>query len=107
MDSDLTVMRLQEKGGPIDNDNTYNIDGSEKDTLTVKTQFIDKVTWENDKLLVKKLKLPEKAYELHVYRWLEKGGKVLKMVRFVLIYFSCLYLTFSFEIFYRRQSIKT
>lgn len=81
MDADLKSFRLQEKAGPIDTDNTYTIDGPELPTITVKTRFLDKVSWTDDgKLRIRKLKSPEQNYELVIYRWLEIGGKSLVVV---------------------------
>lgn len=81
MDDECTVIRLQEKGGPIETDNEYVINGESKETLTIKNVFLDTVTWSKDgRLLIKKLRLPEKAYELIVYRSLENNGKTIKLV---------------------------
>ena len=40
MDKDLTVFRLMEKGGPVETDNTYQIDGPELATTTLKVSII-------------------------------------------------------------------
>ena len=78
MDFAQKTFRLQEKGGPVDSDTTYVIDGPEMTTLTMKTQFVDKVSWTDDgKIKIRKLKLPEQNYELVLVRSLEddkKGG---------------------------------
>lgn len=108
MDEDLTKIRLHEKGGPIENDNEYMIGGEGKETLMMKNAFYDTVEWSADgRLLLKKLRLPEKGYELWIYRSLENAGKTIKLVRcfcnnplisislFIYIYLS-----------YRKRSIK-
>lgn len=79
MDDALTVFRLQEKGGPIDNDNTYQLDGTALETVTSKVPFRDTVVWKGGRLVMTKVKLPEQNYQLEVSRWLEAGGKVMRM----------------------------
>jgi hypothetical protein len=82
MDSDLTAFRLQEKAGPIDSDNLYEINAKvEKNTLLGKKEFVDKVFWDdNGVLTIVKTHIPEKDYELTVKRYLEDNGKVIRLV---------------------------
>jgi hypothetical protein len=57
----------------------------------MKNIFLDKCEWKNGKLLIKKLKLPEKGYELWVFRSLASGGKQIILVSY--LFLSC----FSFS----------
>jgi hypothetical protein len=87
MDKALTAFRLQEKGGPLDTDNLYSIDGPELSTTTLKKNFLDKATWDGAKLKIRKLNMPEQNSELVIYRELEDGGKTLKLVVYMFIIF--------------------
>eukprot|EP00981_Chlorochromonas_danica_P003816 scaffold725_cov162-Ochromonas_danica.AAC.2 len=78
MSQDLSVFRLQEKGGPIDSDVTYLLDGTEIATATAKNTFLDQARWKGSRLVIRKLKTPEENYELIVSRWLINNGKTLK-----------------------------
>lgn len=78
MSEDCMVFRLQEKGGPIDTDFTYFADGPEIPTKIMKSNFLDKLTWEGGRLKLRKLRLPDKGSELILYRSLEDDGKTLK-----------------------------
>eukprot|EP01038_Epipyxis_sp_PR26KG_P007180 gene7180-9790_t len=80
MDQDLTAMRLQEKGGPLETNFIYNIDGPELVTQLPSGSFLDKVTWtNNNELLIRKLKLPEQSFEILTHRSLENNGKTIKI----------------------------
>ena len=46
----------------------------------LQTEFLDAVSWEEGRLKLRKLRLPEQNYELIIYRELEDGGKTLKVV---------------------------
>ena len=46
----------------------------------METWFLDTVIWEEGRLKQCRLKLPERNYELIIYRELEDGGKKLKVV---------------------------
>jgi hypothetical protein len=96
MDAERSMFRLQEKGGPVETDNLYPTDGSEQATVTLKAQFLDSARWDGARLLLRKVRLPERNYELVVHREFEKekekeggggggggGGakKTLKVVR--------------------------
>ena len=81
MSKDLMVFNLTEKGGPIDSNSDFVVGGPAVTTQLAKTQFEDTVTWEDGKLKVVKLKLPEKNYELVTYRWLEDNGNTIHCVR--------------------------
>eukprot|EP00595_Chromulina_sp_UTEXLB2642_P002565 CAMPEP_0196766826 /NCGR_PEP_ID=MMETSP1095-20130614/30908_1 /TAXON_ID=96789 ORGANISM="Chromulina nebulosa, Strain UTEXLB2642" /NCGR_SAMPLE_ID=MMETSP1095 /ASSEMBLY_ACC=CAM_ASM_000446 /LENGTH=430 /DNA_ID=CAMNT_0042131117 /DNA_START=1722 /DNA_END=3011 /DNA_ORIENTATION=- len=81
MNDSLSVFRLQEKGGPIDSDINYEINGDEIKSLLVKKEFLDKCYWDSDNALtLKKLHIPEKDYELVVKRYLEDSGKIIRLV---------------------------
>ncbi len=82
MSKDLMVFNLTEKGGPIDSNSDFVVGGPAVTTQLAKTQFEDTVTWEDGKLKVVKLKLPEKTYELVTYRWLEDNGNTIHCVSF-------------------------
>jgi hypothetical protein len=45
MNSDLTVMRLEEVGGPLNSDITYTLDVAPMDTKIMKRCFKDTATW--------------------------------------------------------------
>eukprot|EP01035_Chromulina_nebulosa_P019498 gene19498-25389_t len=81
MNDHLSVFRLQEKGGPIDSDINYEINGDEIKSLLVKKEFLDKCYWDSDNALtLKKVHIPERDYELVVKRYLEESGKVIRLV---------------------------
>lgn len=83
MDGDgLSAFRLQEKAGPIDSDNLYEINESVTKTTTLgKKEFIDQVFWDSSNVLtIKKVHVPERDYELVVKRYLEEKGNIIRLV---------------------------
>jgi hypothetical protein len=90
MDASLTLFRLQEKGGPIDTDVQYVVDGPEVPTVFLNKQFLDHVFWSTDEALtIRKLLMPEQDYEIIGRRWIEleeEKGKTRKVLRAEIIY---------------------
>jgi len=75
MDAALTRFRLQEKGGPIDTDYTYTVEGKEKYTVfQAGTDFLDTVSWDKNVLSMRKLYQPTAAYELITHRHLDDAN---------------------------------
>ena len=81
MSKDLMAFNLTEKGGPIDSNGDFIVDGPAVPTNLAKATFLDTTTWEDGKLKVVKLRTPEKSYELRTYRWLEDDGNTIHCVR--------------------------
>merc|ERR1719223_2000863 len=75
----LTAFRLQEKGGPLETDTTYTIGGPEIEATMMKNKYMDTVTWEANKLRVRRLKLPDKQEELIYERRLTPDGNAINM----------------------------
>lgn len=80
MSKDLMVFNLTEKGGPIDSNFNFTVNGPAVATTLAKSTFLDTVTWEDGKLKVVKLRTPDKSYELKTYRWLEDNGNTIHCV---------------------------
>ncbi len=80
MDAGCSMFRLQERGGPVDTDNLYVVDGPELPTATMKNSFLDKLERRGATLHMRKLIMPEQQFEIAMVRSLEQGGKVLKVV---------------------------
>ena len=92
MDENLTVFRLQEKSGVLDTDNEYLLSKTAAPIETVFSggkKFLDSVEWGevvvdgvtySPVIHIKKIQLPERNYELNVYRLLEDDGKTLKTI---------------------------
>ncbi len=79
MDDELTVFRLQEKGGPLVTDSAFVIGGDSCETELGPKKWLDTVTWEGaDCLHMVKVLLPDKDIEVVVRRRLENGGKCIR-----------------------------
>jgi hypothetical protein len=78
---DLNVFNLTEKGGPIDSNFSFTCGGPEVATTLAKSTFLDTCTWEDGKLCVRKVRTPDKSYEILTYRWLEDDGNTIHCVR--------------------------
>lgn len=79
---ELSVLRLQEKGGPIDTDTTYDIGG---ESVTIKAgprEFVDAVKWDDaaGTLVMTRLHVPDKDFEVVVTRYLEDNGSSIRLV---------------------------
>lgn len=81
MSDDLMVMQLHEKGGPIDTQYRYEIDGPAIQTETMKKEFRDQAKWEGHRIKIVKTRLPDEDYQVVTYRWLENDNRNLKMVK--------------------------
>ncbi len=72
MDEGGRYFRLMEKGGPVNTDFTYTIDGvTVDDTIISDTKFKDCCSWDKNILLVVKKVQPKEDYELVVHRHLD------------------------------------
>ncbi|CAE7408192.1 unnamed protein product, partial [Symbiodinium microadriaticum] len=85
MDDELTVFRLQEKGGPLVTDSTIVIGGDPVETELGPKKWLDTVSWEGPDciLLIKEL-LPDKNMEVQVRRRLINAGKGIRQDSFLL-----------------------
>lgn len=79
MDPDLTVIRVQEKGGPINNDALLVIGGAGVEVPVGPKTYLDTAVWDSpDVLRVTRLFLPDKDHELTMIRRLENNGQVIR-----------------------------
>jgi hypothetical protein len=79
MDPALTVMRLQEKGGPISNDALLVIGGEGVEVSLGPKTYLDRAVWDSpDVLRVTRLILPDRDHELIMVRRLESNGQVIR-----------------------------
>jgi hypothetical protein len=79
MDPELTVIRLQEKGGPISNDTLLVIGGESVEVTMGPKRYLDTAVWESpDTLRVTRLSLPTRDHELIMVRRLESNGQVIR-----------------------------
>eukprot|EP00604_Paraphysomonas_vestita_P000457 CAMPEP_0174826044 /NCGR_PEP_ID=MMETSP1107-20130205/43438_1 /TAXON_ID=36770 /ORGANISM="Paraphysomonas vestita, Strain GFlagA" /LENGTH=733 /DNA_ID=CAMNT_0016058409 /DNA_START=2773 /DNA_END=4974 /DNA_ORIENTATION=- len=79
MDNELTVIRIQEKGGPITNDALLVIGGDSIEVPVGPKTYLDTATWDSpDVLRVVRLFLPDRDHELIMIRRLENDGKTIR-----------------------------
>jgi hypothetical protein len=77
MDALLSVFRLQERGGVVDTDTTYEIGGPSIKTKLLGKEFEDVVTVdESGNLVMRKVIQPDSAYTLTVTRVLDGDSKM-------------------------------
>lgn len=79
MDDALTVIRIQEKGGPISTDALLVIGGEGVEVHMGPKTYLDTAVWESpDVLRVTRLFIPDKDHELTMVRRLENNGQVIR-----------------------------
>jgi hypothetical protein len=79
MDPALTVIRLQEKGGPISTDALLVIGGQGVEVSLGPKTYLDSAVWESpDVLRITRLILPDRDHELIMVRRLEGNGQVIR-----------------------------
>jgi hypothetical protein len=80
MDPELTVIRIQEKGGPISNDALLVIGSGEGVEVPMGPKlYLDSAVWDApDTLRVTRLALPARDHELIMVRRLESNGQVIR-----------------------------
>lgn len=78
MDKELTVCRVQEKGGPITTDIAMVIGGDAVEMVRNGKNYLCSATWHSpDVLQITELALPGKEYELIILCTLQNNGEVL------------------------------
>lgn len=75
-----SLLFFQEKGGPIDSDNTYTVGAAPVKTKTAPSEFNDTVFWADNKWVMRKVRLPKEEYEVLVYRSVIEEKKKLLLV---------------------------
>lgn len=79
MDPELTVVRIQEKGGPLNTDALLVIGGDGAEVSVGPKTYLDTVIWETpDVLRLTRLFLPDKDHELLMIRRLENNGQTIR-----------------------------
>jgi len=76
-----TTVRIQEDGGPIHSDNTMVIGGEPSEAPMGAKIYADRASWENGVLKLNKVFMPNKEYELEVYRHLEDNGQSIRQMQ--------------------------
>ncbi len=69
MDDNCLALRLLEKGGPLDLDNSYTIGNDFQDSVILKKKFKDRVYWLGDALVLHRI-IEGNVYELIMTRFL-------------------------------------
>jgi hypothetical protein len=74
------MIRIQEKGGPMDSDKLFTVNGPSQELLQGKKMYEDSFHWSTTEpgvLITKKIHLPERDYEMISNRYLE--GTTIRM----------------------------
>lgn len=78
-DASMRAVRLQEKGGPLDLDNSYTIGNPFQESIIVKKKFRDRMSWVGDTLVLHRV-ADDNTFELVLTRRLESSGNQVQII---------------------------
>ena len=83
-DKDLKFFRLMEKGGPINTDFIYTVDGKTVALTKIsETEFNDTASYDDNVLYLHKMVQPNQQYELKVHRFLDDASTMRIVAQFI------------------------